>query len=189
MAVGSNADLDSYYCTCEMFPMKIENDVSGFLIVFDSSLQDTVTRPPCPMAERPSASCTRRLVSPSPSSSSPLPCKGSWCSARGGRSPTSTGTGACRRQWWAWSTPWCSAVWPSASSSSSQLPSSRRWRTTGTSWIPSTSASSRSAQSASEITSPERQRIRSTGSCIKWASLVSYDKTFIFFFSGQNYEN
>lgn len=132
-----------------------------------------VTRHPCPMAGRPSASSTLQSASPSPSSSSPPPCKGSWCSAHGGRSPTSTGSGVCPRQWWASSTPWCSAYWPSASSCLSLLPSSPRWRTTGTSWIPSTSASFRSAPSDWEITSLERQPIRSTGSCIKWSSPVS----------------
>lgn len=149
-------------------------------LIRSTSLQGTVTRHRCPMAERPSASSTRRLASRSPSSSSPPPCKGSWCSARGGRSPTSISTGACPRQWWASPTPWCSAFWPSASSSSSQPPSSQRWRTTGTSWILSTSASFRSARSASEITSPERRPTRTTGSCTKWASPVSADHIFIF---------
>ena len=109
--------------------------------------QDMVIQHPCQMAGRPSASSTRWSVSPSHSSSLPLWCKGSWCSARGGPSCTSTRTGASPSHWWPLFTPLSSPRWLSRAFSSSLLPSSPRWRRTGTSWSLSTSASFPSAPS------------------------------------------
>lgn len=148
-----------------------------FWVVF-VFLQVMVTQHLCQMAGRPSASSIQWLASPSPSSSSPLWCKGSWCSAHGGRSCTSTYAGACPSRWWPSSTPRCSPRWPSLASSSSPLPSSQRWRRTGTSWSPSTSASFLSAPSAWETMYLERQLIRSSGNSTKWASPVSADGYF-----------
>lgn len=154
---------------------------AAFLIVIEPFpvlfvvLQDMVTQHHCPMAERPSALSTLRLASPSPSSSSPLRCKGSWCSAHGGQSRTSTGNGACQSHWWQSFMLVCSPCWPSLASSSSLPPSSQRWRRTGTSWSPSTSASFPSPQSALETTYLEKPQIRTLGSSTKWASLVSTD--------------
>lgn len=125
------------------------------------------------MAVRPFASSTLWSASPSLSSSSRLWCKGSWCSAHGGQSCTSTHTGACPSHWWPSFMQLCSPCWPSLASSSSLLPSSQHWRRTGTSWSPSTSASFPSAPSAWEITYLERPWIRGSGSSTKWASLVS----------------
>lgn len=127
------------------------------------------------MAERPSASSTLQLASPSPSSSSLLRCKGSWCSARGGQSCTSTDSGACQSRWWPLFMLVCSPCWPSLASSSSLPPSSHHWRTTGTSWSPSTSALFPSPPSAWETTYPEKLQIRTIGSSTNWASLVSND--------------
>lgn len=134
-----------------------------------------VTRHHSLMAERRSASSTLQLASPSPSSSSPLRCRGSWCSAHGGQSCTSTDNGVCQSHWWPLFMLVCSPCWPSLASSSSLLPSSRRWRRTGTSWSPSISALSPSPPSAWEITYPEKLQIRTTGSSTNWASLVSND--------------
>lgn len=141
-------------------------------------LQVMVTQHLCQMAGRPSASSIQWSASPSPSSSSLLWCKGSWCSAHAGRSCTSTHAGACPSRWWPSSMPLCSPHWPSPASSSSLPPSSPRWRRTGTSWSPSTSASFPSAPSDWETTYLERQLIRSSGSSTKWALLVSADSYF-----------
>lgn len=136
-------------------------------------LQVMVTQHHCPMAGRPSASSTQPLASPSPSSSSRLRCRGSWCTAHGGRSRTSTGSGACPSRWWPSSTPACSPYWPSPASSLSPLPSSQGWRRTGTSWSLSTSALSPSLPLAWETTFPGKLQIRGIGSSTKWASQVS----------------
>lgn len=137
------------------------------------SQQDTVTQPLCPMVGRPSASFTLWLAFPLPSSSSPLWCKGSWCSPRGGQSCTYTLAGGCPSHSWPSCTPLCSPCWPSPASSSSPLLFSLRWRRTGTSWSPSTSASSLWAPLVWETTYLERRLTRSSGSSTKWASLVS----------------
>lgn len=131
------------------------------------------TRRHSPMAERPSASSTQLLASPSPSSSSRPPCRGSWCTVHGGPSPTSTGSGVCPSRWWPSSTPACSPSWPWPASCSSPPPSSLHWRKTGTSWSLSTSASSLSPPLAWETTSPGRLPTRGSESCTKWASQVS----------------
>lgn len=136
-------------------------------------LQDMGTQHHSQTAGRPSALFTPWSASPSPFYSSLLWCNGSWYLAHGGRSRTSTHTGACPSHWWPLFMPLCSPCWPSLASSLSLLPSSRRWKKTGTSWSPSTSASFRSAPLASETTCPERLPIRSSGSSTKWASLVS----------------
>lgn len=140
-------------------------------------LQDMVIQHHCQMAARPSALSTLWLASPSPSFSSLLWCKGSWCSAHGGRSCTSIHAGACPNLWWQSFMPLCSPCCQSLASSSSPPPSSQPWRRTGTSWSPSTSASFRSAPSAWEITYLERLLIRGSGSSTKWASPVSADET------------